>query len=50
MDYHDSPLPPVIMMMMMMMTAMIMIRAVPIPGICIGIGPIPAFFDGIGVG
>ena len=26
------------------------IRAVPIPGICIGIGPIPAFFDGIGIG
>ena len=26
------------------------IRAVPIPGICIGIGPIPVFFDGIGIG
>ena len=25
-------------------------RAVPIPGICISIGPIPAFFDGIGIG
>ena len=25
-------------------------RAVPIPGICFGIGPIPAFFDGIGIG
>ena len=25
-------------------------RAVPIPGICISIGPIPAFFDGIRIG
>ena len=25
-------------------------RAVPIPGICISIGPIPVFFDGIGIG
>ena len=24
-------------------------RAVPIPGICIGIGPILAIFDGIGI-
>ena len=24
-------------------------RAAPIPGICIGIGPIPAIFDGIGI-
>ena len=28
----------------------VLIRAVPIPGICIGIGPIPAFFDGIKIG
>ena len=26
-----------------------MTRAVPIPGICIGIGPIPTIFDGIGI-
>ena len=25
-------------------------RATLIPGICIGIGPIPAIFDGIGIG
>ena len=25
-------------------------RAAPIPGIGIGIGPIPAIFDGIGIG
>ena len=25
-------------------------RAAPIPGICIGIGPIPAFFNGIRIG
>ena len=29
---------------------MITLRAVSIPGICIGIGPIPAIFDGIGIG
>ena len=28
----------------------ILVKAAPFLGICIGIGPIPAFFDGIGIG
>ena len=32
------------------MCIIIILRVIPIPGICIGIGPIPAIFDGIGIG